>query len=218
MTLHPVERLSDYVDGDLSVAERESIDRHLAECESCANTLAELRGVVARVQALNDRPPAADLWPGIAALIGDQPVVRLRPSERRFSLTVPQLLAAAIALMVLSAGGVAWFLKGRTPSGSPAPVAIQSTPSITPAASGKGYDAAVGELEGILAAHRAQLDSTTVRVLEEKLALIDRAVADAQRALATDPKDPYLNGHLAQTRLQKLELLRRAALLAASAS
>ena len=56
---HLTERLSDYIDGSLSPSEREEVERHLAECEECANTLADLRGVVARVQALNDRPPRA---------------------------------------------------------------------------------------------------------------------------------------------------------------
>ena len=43
-----VRSLSDYIDGTLSPSEREEIERHLAVCEECANTLADLRGVVAR--------------------------------------------------------------------------------------------------------------------------------------------------------------------------
>ena len=110
---HLTERLSDYLDGSLSPSEREEVERHLAECEECANTLADLRGVVARVQALNDRPPAGDLWPGIAAFIGEGELVRPLKRSRRVVFTVPQLLAAAIALMLLSAGGVTWFLRGH---------------------------------------------------------------------------------------------------------
>jgi len=52
-----------------------------------------------------------------------------------------------------------------------------------------------------------------VRVVGEKLAIIDRAIAEAEQALATDSSDTYLHSHLAQTRLRKLELLRRAAAL-----
>jgi hypothetical protein len=57
-----------------------------------------------------------------------------------------------------------------------------------------------------------------VRVLESKLALIDKAIGEAQQALAADPKNPYLHGHLAETQMQKVELLQRAALLAARKS
>ncbi|HXI21658.1 MAG TPA: hypothetical protein VNH46_11255, partial [Gemmatimonadales bacterium] len=77
----------------------------------------------------------------------------------------------------------------------------------------RGYAAAVRELQGELAAGRDGLDSTTVRVVEEKLALIDRAIADAERALAADPANTYLHGHLMRTRMRKLDLLRRAAAL-----
>jgi hypothetical protein len=212
---HLTERLSDYIDGSLSPSEREEVERHLAECEECANTLADLRGVVARVQALNDRPPAGDLWPGIAAFIGEGEVVRPIKRSRRVVFTVPQLLAAAIALMLLSAGGVAWFMGGHAAEPSQG-----ATPTVIPAANvtRKGYDAAVTELQQVLAENRGKLDSTTVRVLESKLALIDKAIGEAQQALAADPKNPYLHGHLAETQMQKVELLQRAALLAARKS
>lgn len=70
----------------------------------------------------------------------------------------------------------------------------------------------------MLAAGRNTLDSGTVRVLEQNLALIDRAIGDAQRALAADPGNAYLNAHLARTMRQKLDLLRHAATLAAAQS
>jgi anti-sigma factor RsiW len=215
MTTHPVERLSEYLDGTMAPAERDALERHLAECEECSLTLADLRGVVARVQALNDRPPAADLWPGIAAFIGDGEVVRPIKRSRRVTFTVPQLLAAAIALMVLSAGGVALLLHNT----APAQIATTPTPVIqVGTGTSRGYDAAVTELQKVLVEHRAHLDSTTVRVLESKLALIDKAIAEAQQALDADPKSSYLHGHLTETRMQKLELLQRAALLATRAS
>jgi len=75
-----------------------------------------------------------------------------------------------------------------------------------------------GRLQQILDQGRSRLKPETVKVLEDKLALIDRAIVDAQEALARDPASVYLNDHLAETRLRKLELLRRAAALAASAS
>ena len=214
MTTHPVERLSEYLDGNLAPAERETLERHLAECEDCALTLADLRGVVARVQALNDRPPAGDLWPGIAAFIGDGEVVRPLKRSRRVTFTVPQLLAAAIALMLLSAGGVGFLLRQGTPARAETPVPVISVAASTP----RGYDAAVSELQEVLVEHRTRLDSTTVRVLEAKLALIDKAIAEAQQAVAADSLSSYLHGHLAEVRMQKLELLQRAALLATRAS
>jgi hypothetical protein len=83
---------------------------------------------------------------------------------------------------------------------------------------GKEYDAAVRDLRTVLNENRSKLDTATVRVLEQSLAKIDRAIVDAERALASDPGNAYLSGHLAQTRLRKLDLLRHAATLTAARS
>ena len=50
-------------------------------------------------------------------------------------------------------------------------------------------------------------------VLEENLALIDRAIDEARQALETDPASTYVSRHLMQTRRAKLDLLRHAAAL-----
>jgi hypothetical protein len=71
----------------------------------------------------------------------------------------------------------------------------------------------VADLERVLAGGRGQLDTTTIRVIEQNLAAIDQAIAQAQRALEADPANLYLNTHLAETMRRKLELLRQAATL-----
>jgi hypothetical protein len=72
-----------------------------------------------------------------------------------------------------------------------------------------GYDRAIADLEAVLAAHERDLDPQTVAVVRRNLALIDRAIEDARRALASDPASPYLNGHLASAMQLKVDLLRR---------
>ena len=59
---------------------------------------------------------------------------------------------------------------------------------------------------------------STVRVLEQNLAVIDRAIVEAGRALAADPGNAYLNAHFARTMRRKLDLLRQAATLTAAQS
>lgn len=71
------------------------------------------------------------------------------------------------------------------------------------------YDSAIAELEQVLADNRTRLNPATVEVVEANLALIDRAIADARRALAADPASRYLNDHLAETMKRKVDLLRR---------
>jgi len=211
---HPnAERLSDYLDGDLPPGEVRLLETHLAACAECAALVAEIRRVMARAQALEDLPPRSDLWPGVAAAIGGEPI------RRRLTLSIPQLLAAGIALMVLSGGVVALLLRGEpTPIVGAGPDSAPGPVQLTAAPADRGYDAAIRKLEAELHAGRDRLDSTTVRVVEEKLRLIDHAILEAERALTADPVNGYLHGHLTQTRMRKLDLLRRATALTRAVS
>lgn len=214
------DRLSEYLDGELAPSERTALEAHFASCGDCRTTLEELRRVVMRARALDDRPPAADLWPAIAEHVGVVSLAaRAERARRRFTFTVPQLAAASVALALLSGGG-AWLLSRRET------VAARSTASTTSPvlmnasayASDARYAAQVATLERALESGRGRLDTATVRVIEKNLGIIDRAIRDAQSALAGDPANAYLNLHLAQEMRRKLELLRQAATLAGARS
>src|SRR5437763_5166233 len=120
------DRLSGYLDGELTAPERTTLEAHLASCDGCRTTLEELRRVVTNARALDDRPPAADLWPAVAARIGLSPREQARPVVRRLSFTVPQLAAASVVLALLSAGA-AWLIVRRSTVPT-APVAAAARP------------------------------------------------------------------------------------------
>src|SRR4029077_19003694 len=75
------------------------------------------------------------------------------------------------------------------------------------------YDAAVSDLEKALKQGRGRLDAATIAVVERNLQIIDQAIDQAREALAADPANTYLSGHLVEARRRKLDLLRRAAAL-----
>jgi anti-sigma factor RsiW len=207
------DRLSEYLDGDLADSEEAALASHLESCAACQETLAGLRRVVARAGSLEDRPPPGDLWPGVAKRIG------AGPRRRRITFSVPQLLAAGVALTVLS-GGSAWLLHpvAANVAAIPGPSAAPNIVPVGAAGAGGSYDSAVDDLERVLAEGRGRLDTTTVRVLEQNLALIDGAIAQARRAVAADSANVYLNTHLAETMRRKVDLLRQAAALVSAAS
>lgn len=229
-------RLSEYIDGEMPEAERLALEEHLAECEECAGMVVDLRRVVRRARTLHPRHPSSDLWPGIAALIGSTAVTTpsdIMPIEavrrrRRISFSIPQLAAAAIALVTLSGAGAAYLASTfdmnpsvvltPTPDAPLAsgPGGVAAQPAAVNAAEYARYDDAVRDLEAVLAAGRGRLDSSTVAVLERNLAVIDRAIAEAQQAVAVDPRNVYVQTHLAQTMRRKLELLRQVAALTAA--
>lgn len=232
-----VDRLSEYLDGELPVEEREELEGHLAVCAECGAVLDDLRRVVARASRLDDAPPESDLWPGIAERIGlsseAEPVLALESfrrvretplARRRFTFSLPQLVAAGIALALVSAGSVWVALSvGRNGAGVEGTLAggeateVQA-PATVLTTGGTSYDAAVAELEAVLTSARDKLDPATVAVIEENLMVIDRAIAQARRALVEDPSSAYLNEYLAATMRQKLDFLRQAAQLAGAIS
>lgn len=64
-----VERLSDHLDGGLSGAELEAVERHLGMCATCRELREDLKRVAGAARALGPIEPATDLWPGIRSRI-----------------------------------------------------------------------------------------------------------------------------------------------------
>ena len=216
------ERLSEYLDDELSQEERGALESHVQTCLRCRADLESLRTVTARARTLRDVPPDADLWPGIATRIergtgsggsaergnwGAGELARKAPARspgpRRFSFTLPQLVAAGLALVVLS-GGMVWLARLGGPRTDFPPVAAESN------VSDRLYEEAVADLRRTLDAERSALDPETEDILEASLQEIDGAIAQCRAALEDDPSNVYLNTYLAQARGRKLSLLKHA--------
>jgi anti-sigma factor RsiW len=215
------DRLSDYLDDEFDANERAQIETHLQGCATCRADLAAIRQVAARAARLVDVPPDGDLWPGIAERIGAPHRAAATRPVRRFAFTLPQLVAASLALMLLS-GAMVWLARlGGPQTDFPALTAGPATGTLTNASSiaaDAAYNDAVGDLQRILESGRARLDQDTVRVLENNLRTIDRAIAQCHEALAADPANAYLNGYLAEAKARKIRLLRRATAIVESSS
>ncbi len=217
-------KLSEYIDGTLSAADRQAVERHLVDCAECRVVLGDLRTIVAEASVLTDTPPAADLWHGIAnriSAVGDgvYPIQAARGRRsRRISFTVPQLVAAGIALVILSGAVGRSLVSSPASEAPPLPGSGLSVFQTAATGSNVAVDQALLELQQILEAGRGKLDSTTIQILETSLAVIDRAIGQAQQAVAADPANRYLQDHLAATMRRKFALMRQAADLVGTAS
>lgn len=214
------DKLSAYLDAELSREDRSGLEQHIETCEDCRTALRQLRGVVDWVSEYQGREPERDAWPGISAAISEMKrgVIDLdsrRRSRRRVELSIPQALAAVMALAVVGAGSW-WLARETAPQTQMAAVIDVSAPqagstvAATIAAAQK-YGPAIADLEAVLLSDEGMLDSVTVRVLREQLAIIDRALSEAQEALARDPASDFLADHYKGMMKKKLRLLRGAA-------
>jgi hypothetical protein len=78
------------------------------------------------------------------------------------------------------------------------------------------YSREIEMLQTIVTQRRAQLDSSTIAVIERNLRIIDAAISSSRAALEKDPASQLLGDQLTHALDKKVELLRTAALLPAS--
>jgi predicted anti-sigma-YlaC factor YlaD len=176
-------RLSEYLDGTLTPAETRALERHLPECDACRAGLAELRSVV---RSLASDPvsqadqPTEREWAAIRRAIA--------PSHRRW--LVPVALAASLVGLAVVGG-----------------LLLRSREHTEPQAL---YLQASADLEAVLRDNRSRLRPETVKALQESMAQIDTAVAQAERALRADPANDYLTRYLGELRQARMMTLQQA--------
>lgn len=231
MTKHWTDSLSEYLDGHLDPADRREVERHLETCGECRGVLEDLEAVVVQAQGLRDREPSQDLWPSIATALaprgtareqGAREVIRLdehrsmkaspRPSYVR--VTMPQLAAASLVLMMASGAG-AWML--RPALGDEAAATFASPSLVRMAAQGDGlvspYADEVAALQEALSRLAGVLAPSTVRIIQKNLIIIDQAIEESAEALRSDPNDEFLRDYLDQVFRRKVEYLRETAVI-----
>jgi anti-sigma factor RsiW len=212
------ELLSDYLDHDLPRAEYDAVERHLASCTECRETLAGLVSVKARAASLVDPPAPTDLWAGIASRIGtagstrEAPARRAQvlelPRPRRATWAAPQWIMAAAAFVVVAAGAV-WIASDRM-----SPRTAARTEATAASFDAGQIETEIHDLQAALERGKGKLAPETVQVLEENLRIIHKALDDARTALAQDPANRELQDYLAGSVQRKLDMVKRAAELA----
>jgi hypothetical protein len=189
-------------------------------CTDCQRDVARLRDMLAALAGLPAGvAPDGDLLPGVHAGIA-------AVSARTRRLRQVWLAAAVVALAL--AGTIGVLARGAQdpaapatavttePAESPAPGLVEGTRSRPAAVQAVDrveapYVASAAELERLLARDRQMLRPETVRIIEESLAVVDRALAEARAALRDDPGNPVLEQILTANHQKKLDLLRGAA-------
>jgi anti-sigma-K factor RskA len=216
-----LERLDDWVGGELPGSERAEMDLHLAGCAECRAEADALRALLEDVAALPPAIlPARDLWTDIAARLEPRDSVAADATTGvRRSWRAPRwaMQAAAAVALIVGSSGITYVTMGRK---AVVKVASDLTQPITrkPAQSAlvafqpaeQDYQAAIGELQSALQSQRGRLAPETVQTLEANLRIIDEAIRQSRDALARDPNSAEVARMLAEAYDQKLNVLQQA--------
>jgi len=135
-----MDRLSEYLDGEMERSEREALEAHLAECGECPAVLADLKKVRARARDRREMPVPEGIWPrierviaqgGAATSVTNTPITRLVLPGRARSFSLPELLAACLVVAIVSGGAVYAVLR-HPPAPAVTPPRMSQAPRPTP--------------------------------------------------------------------------------------
>jgi anti-sigma factor RsiW len=161
------ETLSAFLDGDLDSEASGKTAEHLAECEVCRKTLAQVRAIRDAAPAMEQLVPPERMWRAIQARIDDARMRRSRLT-RLFWVGAPALAAA---LLVVAAVG--WF-------GQPTRDKIRSIAHLGHAPQ-QGVAVAVSDLSSDKAAEQ------TAQEYGEYVRGIEHAIDECRTALDENP-------------------------------
>ena len=193
------DRLSDYIDDEITGAERAAIEAHLATCARLPCRVEELRSVVASRGVARGRPAAPQPVAGHRGAPGGRACGRAiaasggssrRGDSRSRCRSLPPPAWQSCCCRAAWCGWRGPAIRGRdfepvsaeTPS-EPAPVRWHRRDCSDHAVQRGGGRSGTGARGRT----RRELDPATVRILEENSASIDRAIDQSRRALAADP-------------------------------
>ncbi|HXV78046.1 MAG TPA: zf-HC2 domain-containing protein [Candidatus Polarisedimenticolaceae bacterium] len=220
-----LDRLDDYLDGELARDETSAIRRHLADCTRCCSSERALRGLLERAASLPRAiDPPRELWPEIERRLavagrraGGPGATWGRPTKGAW---ISGLLAASLLAVGLAAG---YLLRGTELRPTQVPArASSSSPAIRTAVGAgdlvlaeQAIVEAERELRTLLDERPGALSAETVRTVERNLAVIEAAIDEIQTVLARDPDNRDLGRRLLTARQRQLNLLQRATQLGA---
>jgi len=238
--------LLDYFEGTLGARVRAEVDMHAASCLRCASLIRDIEGIREDAVTLGDMTPSRNLWPEIEARIQPRVVSiadARRPAAvpRWWMAAAAAALIVSTAGVTYVATSGSLSRRVASKPAQPADAGFDRTlasgrsadPGTEPSVSRSAELASravasqrtpgdlqlgdeISRLQLVVSERKTQLDSATVRIVEDNLRLIDTAVKQARAALVRDPASGFLSDQLNSALEKKVELLRTAAMLPSS--
>lgn len=88
-SMHPIELIGPYADGELSPADTLRVEQHLAGCTECTRELSLIRSITEALQRLSAQPARHSMW-----------------------LTIERRISSPLGWSLLVAGATVWVILG----------------------------------------------------------------------------------------------------------
>lgn len=211
--LHAIDEL---VDGTLGPLRRAELELHVETCEGCRALLDDLRLIAGTARSLGPIEPPARVWTTVARqLRAERRGIASPPAAPRYS----HLALALAAALVLAIGGSLVFLfsTGRSLPPAETAAADQHEPADAAADQSDAVQGVASEMA--LVEHHFQnvveqaskssgaIAPETVAELQKNMLDINRAIAESQAALQTDPQSVQARRSLYEMLKQKIQFL-----------
>jgi hypothetical protein len=220
--VNTTERLSAFVDGDLSATETAAVRTHAATCSHCTGVIAELRALVANARVLGELEPPPTLWSSIEGALDDRgrfgwlSIANWRP------FGVGALAgAAAVALLVFVLPAV-HRTGNPLPGASPGAEALATSGAASAEAAvdpllheaeaefaeaAAAYERSIAKLRTLLAREEARWSPQERTRMAERLARLDETIARSRELAHRTPGDSAGNEQLFAAYQQKIAFL-----------
>jgi anti-sigma factor RsiW len=216
-------QIDDFVDGGLDERDRRRVELHLENCPDCRQSVEGLDALLAEAAALpRGIEPPRDLFPGIRDRLESHrgPGISFRRGGDAPRVPWVTWVGLAASVLVLVTAAIllprVWNERDRASNPSVSDGTAQPASHIATnefRAAEAEYLRATRLLMDTLEKNEAELSPEAAAVIEENLAVIDRAIEEVRSALADDPANARNGQVLTALHRQKLQLLMRASRL-----
>ncbi|HEX8186684.1 MAG TPA: zf-HC2 domain-containing protein [Blastocatellia bacterium] len=213
------ELLSDYIDGELELGEQVKIERHLGDCEPCRAVRDDLLQIVHFSHQLPEQSPSGALWARIQSDIAEQQPTGLLAragawwagaQSRHFNLSIPQMVAAAAALVIVISISVIVSRQNATSNQmSLAGSATDATPQVQVLSSAdlQQLERQISNLSATIEQRKVSWDPTLRVKFEKNMLLIDQSLAECRHQLNDNPGDDVSQELMLNAYREKVRLL-----------
>jgi hypothetical protein len=221
------ELLGDFLDGTLAGDDRTLLNAHLEECLGCGCVRDEIRSIVSTAQESREyfvAPPNeralwlrvrntieaelnADQRAAASSFTGGRENFLSRLMNKRWALSLPQLTAAVIAIVVgvsvITTVGVQQFAGKNAERAQPETATGRSTRNLNP-----DQILAIEYLMQRVEERKSRWNPRMREAFDRNLSVIDATVSDSLRELKESPHDEISEESLNAALRDKMELLR----------